>query len=103
MSYTTFDKLLVSKLLVKYLMQDSKKVLLSFRHGVTLSKDQCHKTSKKKNHIKSILYALTMGNLMYAMLCTKLDICFVIGLVSRYQSNPSMEHWMAIKNILKYL
>ena len=26
-----------------------------------------------------------------------------VSLVGRYQSNPGMEHWTAIKNILKYL
>ena len=40
---------------------------------------------------------------MYAMSCTRPDICFAIRMVSRYQSNLGMEHWMAIKHILKYL
>ena len=40
---------------------------------------------------------------MYAMLCTKPDICFVVGMVSRYQSNPRREHLTAVKHILKYL
>ena len=44
-----------------------------------------------------------MGSLMYMMLCTRLDIYFVVYMVSRYQSNPSPEHWTAIKHILKYL
>ena len=40
---------------------------------------------------------------MYAMLCTRPDICFIVGMVSRYQSNPGREHWTAIKHIIKYL
>ena len=40
---------------------------------------------------------------MYAMLCTRPDICFVVGMVVRYQSNPGQGHWTAVKNILKYL
>ena len=40
---------------------------------------------------------------MYAMLCTRPDICYEVGIVSRYQSNPGMGHWIAVKNILKYL
>ena len=40
---------------------------------------------------------------MYAMLCTRPDICFIVGMVARYQSNPGQGHWTAIKNILKYL
>ena len=40
---------------------------------------------------------------MYAMLCTRPDVCLAISLVGRYQSNPGVDHWTAVKNILKYL
>ena len=40
---------------------------------------------------------------MYAMLCTRPDICYAVGIVSRYQSNPGMGHWIAVNHILKYL
>ena len=40
---------------------------------------------------------------MYAILCTRPDICFVVGMVSRYQSDPSEEHWILVKHIFKYL
>ena len=40
---------------------------------------------------------------MYALLCMRPDICFVVGMVSRYQSNPGQGHWTAVKYILKYL
>ena len=29
-------------------------------------------------------YASTVGSFKYAMLCTKLDVCFIAGKVSRY-------------------
>ena len=48
-------------------------------------------------------YASAMGSLMYAMLYTRPDICFTVGMVNRYQSNPGLEHWAAVKHILKYL
>ncbi|KAA0055674.1 gag/pol protein [Cucumis melo var. makuwa] len=40
---------------------------------------------------------------MYAMLYTRPDICYAEGIVSRYQSNPGLALWTAIKTILKYL
>ena len=48
-------------------------------------------------------YNFTMGSPMYTMLRTRLDICFIIGMVSRYQSNPGVEHWTTFKHILKFL
>jgi hypothetical protein len=40
---------------------------------------------------------------MYAMLCTRPDVCLAISLAGRYQSNPGVDHWIVVKNILKYL
>ena len=37
------------------------------------------------------------------MLCTRLDVCLAISLARRYQSNPGVDHWTTVKNILKYL
>ena len=53
--------------------------------------------------MRQIPYASTVDSLMYAMLCTRPDICYAIGIVSHYQSNPGMGHWIAVKHILKYL
>ena len=40
---------------------------------------------------------------MYVMLYIRLDICFVVGIVSRYQSNVGQEHQIVVKHIHKYL
>uniref|UniRef100_A0A2N9GTW9 CCHC-type domain-containing protein n=1 Tax=Fagus sylvatica TaxID=28930 RepID=A0A2N9GTW9_FAGSY len=31
------------------------------------------------------------------------DVCFAVGMVSRYQSNPGPAYWRAVKRILRYL
>ena len=49
-----------------------------------------------------IPYASAIGSIMYAMLCTRPDVNLAVSLVGRYQSNPGMEHWIAVKNILKH-
>ena len=53
--------------------------------------------------MRGIPYASAVERFMYATLCTRLDICFVVGMLSRYQSDPEEEHWIAVKHILKYL
>ena len=69
-------------------MENSKKGFLPFRHGLTFSQDQCPKTQSEKDRMAGIPYALAVGILMYVMLCTRPDICFAVGVVNRYQSNP---------------
>ena len=53
--------------------------------------------------MRRVPYASVVGSLMYSILCTRPDICYVIGIVSRYQSNPGLAHWIEVKHILKYL
>ncbi|XP_031270035.1 secreted RxLR effector protein 161-like [Pistacia vera] len=53
--------------------------------------------------MKRIPYALAIGSIMYAMLCTRIDVSCALSTCSRYQSDPSKRYWMAVKNILKYL
>ncbi|PKI60665.1 hypothetical protein CRG98_018912 [Punica granatum] len=48
-------------------------------------------------------YASAIGSLMYAMLCTRPDIAYAVSVTSRYQSKLGLDHWIAVKNILKYL
>jgi hypothetical protein len=48
-------------------------------------------------------YSSTVGNLMYAMVCTRPNIAHVVGFVSRHMNNPGKEHWEAVKWILRYL
>ena len=83
--------------------KNHKKGLLPFRHGVPLSDDQRLKTSEEEKMMRQIPYALAVGSLMYAMLCTMTNICYLVGIVSKYQSNLGPKHWEAIKHILKYL
>ena len=53
--------------------------------------------------MKVIPYASAIGSIMYAMLCTRPDVCLTISLAGRCQSNPGVDHWTAVNNILKYL
>ncbi|WKA05324.1 hypothetical protein VitviT2T_023298 [Vitis vinifera] len=93
----------IDKVLVKFAIENSKKGNLPSRHGVHLSKEQCPKTPQDEEKMRRVPYASAVGSLMYAMLCTRPDICFAVGVVSRYQSNPGLDHWVAVKHILKYL
>ena len=95
--------LYIDKILAKFSMENSKKGTLPFRHGVHLYKEKSTNTLEHKERMSRIAFASAVGSLMYAMLCTRLDICYVVGIVSRYQFDPGEEHWIVVKHILKYL
>ena len=72
----------INKVLELFSMQNSKKGLLPFRHGVPLFDDQMPKTQEEVEMMRQVPYASAVGSLMYAMLCTRLDICFSVSMVS---------------------
>jgi len=80
----------INKILERFRMHYSKPVDNPVEKGLTLSIDQCLKTNKEKERMSFVPYVSTVGSLMYAMLCTRSDICFVVDLVSRYQSNQDL-------------
>ena len=93
----------IKKVLERFGMQNCKSIDTPVCKGDTLSQRQCPETREEKERMKNVPYASAVGSLMYAMMCTRPDICFAVGLVSRYQSNPGTTHWKAVKRILRYL
>ena len=48
-------------------------------------------------------YASIIGSLRYATDCTGPDIAYAVGVLSRFTSKPSKDHWLAIKRVMRYL
>ena len=63
----------------------------------------CPKRQEDIKYMSKVPYQLAVGSLMYAMVCTRPDIAHVVGVVSRYMSNPGKQHWLVVKWILRYL
>ena len=58
---------------------------------------------KEKEDMRIVLYALVVGSLIYVMVCTRPDIAYAVGVVSRFLSNPGILHWETVKWIMRYL
>ena len=53
--------------------------------------------------MNKVRYQSAVGSLMYAMVCTRPDIAYAVGVVSWFMSNPGEAHWAVVKWILRYL
>lgn len=53
--------------------------------------------------ISQLEYAQIIESLMYFINCTRPDIAYAVSKLSRYTSNPGVEHWKAIIRVLRYL
>jgi ATP-binding cassette subfamily B (MDR/TAP) protein 1 len=84
-------------------MKDAKAITTPLPGHLKLTKEMCPKTPEEEAKMSKIPYASAVGSLMYAMVCTRPDIAHAVGVVSRYMSHPGIEHWNAVKWILRYL
>ena len=48
-------------------------------------------------------YASIINSLRYATDCTRPNIAYAVGVLSRFTSKPSRDHWQAIERAMKYL
>jgi len=93
----------IKKILERFRMNSCKSMDTPVARGETLSLEICQKTEKEKEDMFRVSYSRVVGSLMYAMMCTHLDICYDVSLVSRYQSNPRRDHWKTLKRTFRYL
>ena len=84
-------------------MDWSKKGFLPVLQGVKLSKTQNPTTAEYIERMKVIPYALFIGSIKYAMLCTRPIVCLAMSLARGYNSVPGVDHWTIVKTILRYL
>src|SRR5256886_15915939 len=82
----------VCKVLERFNMSKAKPIDTSVikNHGLNLK--DCTKTPASKAKMASVPYASAIGSLMYAMMCTRPNLAYVVGLLSRFQSDPGIPH-----------
>ena len=74
----------IQKVLEHFQMHNCKPIDTPVAKNESLSLDMCPKTQDEKEKMAHVSFANAVGSLMYAMMCTRLDICYVVGLVSRF-------------------
>lgn len=93
----------LKKILRRFNMQDCKPISTPLPVNYKLSSVMCPSNEAERIEMSRVPYASAVGSLMFAMICTRLDIAQAVGAVSRFMANPGKEHWNAVKRILRYL
>ncbi len=57
-------------------MQGSMRGFLPMSHGISLSKTQRPMATNESERVSKIPYALAIGSIMFAMLCTRPDMSY---------------------------
>ena len=93
----------IEKVLARFNMNKAKVVSSPLASHFNLSSRHSPSTDKEKEDMRRVPYASAVGSLMYAMVCTRPDIAYAVGVVSRFLSNLGRQHWEAVKWIMRYL
>lgn len=93
----------ILKILDRFEMTNAKPVVVPLAHHFKLSIFQSPTTAQERTHMEKVLYASTVGSLMYLMVCTRPDLAYSMSLVSRFMANPGEEHWSVVKWIPRYI
>ena len=84
-------------------MLEAKPIGSTLPANYRLSGKQIPKTKAEMADMMKVPYTSIVGSLLYDMVCTRPNIGYAVGVVSRFMSNPGKEHWNAVKWILWYL
>lgn len=82
----------VKRVLNRLIMDNAKPVLTPLSAHFKLSKLQERTTDADIEYMKKIPYSNAVGSVMYAMVCSRPDITYGVGVVSRFIGNPWKEH-----------
>ena len=82
------QKKYIDKVLKRFSMVDSKKYFIPLQQGVVLSKKDSPSTREQREYMSKIPYVSTIGFIIYAMLCTNLDIAHALSMTNKFQQDP---------------
>ena len=68
-----------------------------------LSMNDCPSTSREEEFMATLPYRQILGSIRYLVSCTRPDLSFCAGFLSRFIHNPGVAHWQALKHVLRYL
>ena len=82
----------INHVLKRFNMQMCKTGDVPIVKGDKISNEQCPKNDLEKDVMKTIPYASVVGSLMYAQVCTRPNIAFIVNVLGRSLLNPRHNH-----------
>ena len=78
------QKAYINRVLERFNMDKCKPGDVPVAKGDKFSKEQCPKNEMQKNLMKDKPYSSAVGSLMYAQVCTRPDLSFIVSVLGRY-------------------
>lgn len=88
----------IQGVLERFRMSSCKPAPTPLPAGAILEQSEASATDAFRRQYQSLI-----GSLLYAMLGTRPDISFAVARLSKYNANPSLQHWKYANYVLRYL
>jgi hypothetical protein len=85
-------------LIKKFDMGDAKPKAIPMSPGTILSRHEGKLLDKESSRYNELI-----GSLMWLSSCTRPDITQAVGALARHMASPMEHHWLAAKNVVRYL
>ena len=91
------------KVLERFNMTECKPIGCPIARGSKLTKSMSPTTAEEIKEMEKVPYRSAVGSLIYLVTGTRPDLAVATGEVAKYCNNPGLQHWAAVKRILRYL
>jgi len=91
----------VDELLKRFNIKECNPVKTPLSSGSDLS--SLVPTPSQQEEMRFIPYLAAVGSLQYLATMTQSDIAYAVSYLGRFNHNPHLEHWTAVKHLLHYL
>ena len=86
------------KVLKRFGMESCKPIATPLEPG-----KKFHELSSDDESFDTQIYQQAIGCLTYMFVTTRPDIAAAVGILSQYMKQPSKDHWMGVKRVLRHL
>ena len=89
--------------LERFNMSDCNPIGTPMDPGAHLSSSMSPQSPEEQKAMQNVPYLSAVGTLQYLATSTRPDISFAVGVLARFNTNPGIEHWKAVKHLFRYL
>ena len=93
----------IESVLKRFDMLHCKPISTPMSTPCKLSIEDAPRTIKERDEMLNVPYKQILGCIRYLVSCTRPDLCFTAGILSRFMQDPGPKHWQALKRLLRYL
>ncbi|KAL0960995.1 hypothetical protein HGRIS_014931 [Hohenbuehelia grisea] len=84
-------------------LSDCNTVTTPMDPNIKLSSTMSPSTPAEWEEMRGVPYINILGAVAYLAIATRPDIAYAVGVLARFSKNPGVQHWKALKHLLRYL